>query len=118
MTEAGVSAAQLAQRSGLTEAAISLLRSGRREPSYRTVRLLSAALPALGGIDPEQLAHEAIEAAIVDIREGKMVVVMDDEDRENEGDLVCAAEFVTPDGFEELERRTYDDTEFVFLRAP
>src|ERR1043165_624686 len=29
-----------------------------------------------------------------------------------------AAQFVTPDGFEELERRTYDDTEFVFLRKP
>jgi len=28
-----------------------------------------------------------------------------------------AAEFVAPDGFEELERRVYDDTEFVFLRA-
>jgi 16S rRNA (guanine966-N2)-methyltransferase len=27
-----------------------------------------------------------------------------------------AAEFVTPDGFEELERRAYDDTEFTFLR--
>jgi 16S rRNA (guanine966-N2)-methyltransferase len=29
-----------------------------------------------------------------------------------------AAEFATPDGFEELERRVYDDTEFVFLRSP
>ena len=29
-----------------------------------------------------------------------------------------AAEFVAPDGFEELERRAYDDTEFTFLRAP
>jgi 16S rRNA (guanine966-N2)-methyltransferase len=28
-----------------------------------------------------------------------------------------AAAFVTPEGFDELERRTYDDTEFVFLRA-
>jgi 16S rRNA (guanine966-N2)-methyltransferase len=28
-----------------------------------------------------------------------------------------AAEFVAPEGFEELERRAYDDTEFVFLRA-
>jgi 16S rRNA (guanine966-N2)-methyltransferase len=29
-----------------------------------------------------------------------------------------AAEFAAPDGFEELERRVYDDTEFVFLRSP
>jgi 3,4-dihydroxy 2-butanone 4-phosphate synthase/GTP cyclohydrolase II len=38
-----------------------------------------------------------IEEAIEDIREGRMVVVCDDEDRENEGDLVIAAEFVTPE---------------------
>jgi 3,4-dihydroxy 2-butanone 4-phosphate synthase/GTP cyclohydrolase II len=38
-----------------------------------------------------------IEQAIEDIREGKMVVVCDDEDRENEGDLVMAAQFVTPE---------------------
>jgi 3,4-dihydroxy 2-butanone 4-phosphate synthase/GTP cyclohydrolase II len=38
-----------------------------------------------------------IEVAIAAIREGKMVVVVDDEDRENEGDLTIAAERVTPD---------------------
>jgi len=38
-----------------------------------------------------------IEAALDDIRHGKMVILVDDEDRENEGDLVCAAELVTPE---------------------
>ncbi|MDC0336225.1 3,4-dihydroxy-2-butanone-4-phosphate synthase, partial [Pseudodesulfovibrio sp.] len=38
-----------------------------------------------------------IEDAIEDIRQGKMVIMVDDEDRENEGDLVCAAEAVTPE---------------------
>ncbi|BDQ33740.1 bifunctional 3,4-dihydroxy-2-butanone-4-phosphate synthase/GTP cyclohydrolase II [Pseudodesulfovibrio portus] len=38
-----------------------------------------------------------IEEAIEDIRLGKMVIMVDDEDRENEGDLVCAAEAVTPE---------------------
>lgn len=37
----------------------------------------------------------SIEELIEDIRQGKMVVLMDDEDRENEGDLVMAAEHVT-----------------------
>ena len=37
-----------------------------------------------------------IEQAITDIRDGKFVVVADDEDRENEGDLICAAQLVTP----------------------
>jgi 3,4-dihydroxy 2-butanone 4-phosphate synthase/GTP cyclohydrolase II len=38
-----------------------------------------------------------IEEAIQDIRDGKMVIVVDDEDRENEGDLLMAAEKVTPE---------------------
>ena len=38
-----------------------------------------------------------IEQAINDIKNGKMIVVVDDEDRENEGDLICAAETVTPE---------------------
>jgi len=38
-----------------------------------------------------------IEAAIEEIREGRMVVVVDDPDRENEGDLVVASQFATPD---------------------
>jgi 3,4-dihydroxy 2-butanone 4-phosphate synthase / GTP cyclohydrolase II len=38
-----------------------------------------------------------VEQAIADIRGGKFVIVADDEDRENEGDLICAAELVTPE---------------------
>ena len=38
-----------------------------------------------------------IEEAIEDFREGKFVIVVDDEDRENEGDLIIAAEKVTPE---------------------
>ncbi|MBU00239.1 MAG: bifunctional 3,4-dihydroxy-2-butanone-4-phosphate synthase/GTP cyclohydrolase II [Gemmatimonadetes bacterium] len=40
---------------------------------------------------------ETVEKAIADIREGRMIIVADDEDRENEGDLVMAAAKVTPD---------------------
>jgi 3,4-dihydroxy 2-butanone 4-phosphate synthase/GTP cyclohydrolase II len=38
-----------------------------------------------------------IEEAIEDIRNGKIIIVVDDEDRENEGDFICAAETITPD---------------------
>ena len=38
-----------------------------------------------------------IEAAIEAFRDGRMLIVVDDEDRENEGDLTIAAEKVTPD---------------------
>ncbi len=40
---------------------------------------------------------DSILGAIEDIRQGKLVILVDDEDRENEGDLVCAAEKITPD---------------------
>ena len=39
----------------------------------------------------------SIEEAIKDVREGKMIVIVDDEDRENEGDLMIAAEKITPE---------------------
>jgi 3,4-dihydroxy 2-butanone 4-phosphate synthase/GTP cyclohydrolase II len=38
-----------------------------------------------------------IEEAIEDIRNGKLIIVVDDEDRENEGDFICAAEKITPE---------------------
>ncbi|HWZ26964.1 MAG TPA: bifunctional 3,4-dihydroxy-2-butanone-4-phosphate synthase/GTP cyclohydrolase II [Gemmatimonadales bacterium] len=43
------------------------------------------------------MSHELVEQAIADIRAGKLVIVADDEDRENEGDLVGAADRVTPE---------------------
>ena len=40
---------------------------------------------------------DSIESAIADIRAGKVVIVVDDEDRENEGDFICAAACATPE---------------------
>jgi len=40
---------------------------------------------------------DSIESAIESIRDGKIVIVVDDEDRENEGDFICAAEKITPE---------------------
>lgn len=45
-----------------------------------------------------------IEAALEDIRQGKMVILIDDEDRENEGDLTMAAEMVTPEAINFMAR--------------
>ncbi len=45
----------------------------------------------------EAIVFSTVEEALEDIAAGKMIVVVDDEDRENEGDLVMAAEHVTPD---------------------
>ena len=46
---------------------------------------------------PENAALNTIPEILDDIREGRMVVIMDDEDRENEGDLVMAASKVRPE---------------------
>lgn len=45
----------------------------------------------------ERIQLDTIEAAIDDIRKGKIIIVVDDEDRENEGDFLAAAECVTPE---------------------
>src|ERR1039457_5736044 len=45
-----------------------------------------------------------IEDAIEDIKQGKMVILVDDEDRENEGDLTMAAEMVTPEAINFMAR--------------
>jgi 3,4-dihydroxy 2-butanone 4-phosphate synthase/GTP cyclohydrolase II len=50
-------------------------------------------------LTPEEIrtAIASVEAAVEDIRAGKLVILVDDADRENEGDLCCAAEKVTPE---------------------
>ena len=48
-------------------------------------------------MDPKPVILDSIEDAIDDFRHGKMVIVVDDEDRENEGDIIVAAETITPE---------------------
>ncbi|MHB2007463.1 MAG: 3,4-dihydroxy-2-butanone-4-phosphate synthase, partial [Acidobacteriaceae bacterium] len=45
-----------------------------------------------------------VPTALEEIRAGRMIVVVDDEDRENEGDLTLAAEFVTPEAINFMAR--------------
>jgi len=45
----------------------------------------------------EKSPFNTIDEAIEDIRRGKLIIVVDDEDRENEGDFICAAELTTPE---------------------
>ena len=56
--------------------------------------------------------YSTIDEALAEIREGRMIIVVDDEDRENEGDLVMAAQFATPEAvnFMAKEARGLDDT--------
>src|SRR5206468_12179305 len=63
-----------------------------RTAARRAARRRGARAPGI-----ETMAFGTIEQALADLRAGKFVVVADDEDRENEGDLICAAELVTPE---------------------
>lgn len=48
-------------------------------------------------MDSDKIKLDSIEDALVDFREGKMIIVVDDEDRENEGDIIVAAEKISPE---------------------
>ena len=54
--------------------------------------------------ESEKAAFATVEEAVEEIRAGRMVVVVDDEDRENEGDLTLAAEFVTAEAINFMAR--------------
>jgi 3,4-dihydroxy 2-butanone 4-phosphate synthase len=55
-----------------------------------------SATPA--GAVPEPFKFDPVADAVAAIKNGEFVVVMDDEDRENEGDIICAASKVTAEG--------------------
>ncbi len=50
------------------------------------------------------MAIAGIEDIIKDVKEGKLVIIVDDEDRENEGDVMIAAEKVTPEAINFMAR--------------
>ena len=58
-------------------------------------------LTLLSDLPPSQqgsaIAFDPIADALAAIRNGESIVVVDDENRENEGDLICAAQFATPE---------------------
>ncbi|QQE66795.1 GTP cyclohydrolase II [Leptolyngbya sp. BL0902] len=56
----------------------------------------SAAQPSTDASPPD-FQFDSIESALQDLAAGKSIVVVDDENRENEGDVICAAQFATPD---------------------
>ena len=51
----------------------------------------------MNGYNDLEFRFNTIEEAIQDIKQGKMIIVVDDPDRENEGDLIMAAELVNPE---------------------
>src|ERR1700739_3171813 len=59
---------------------------------------MSKVLPLTGKASPSVATpFNSVDEILAELRAGRMVVIMDDEDRENEGDLIMAAESVTPE---------------------
>ncbi len=58
---------------------------------------MSVQLSPLPGSEPESFGIATVAEIIAELRAGRIVILVDEEDRENEGDLVMAAEFVTPE---------------------
>ena len=52
-----------------------------------------------------------IEEALEDLRQGKIIMVTDDPDRENEGDFICAAEFATTENINFIRRFSLQEAE-------
>src|SRR6266498_4902650 len=72
---------------------MSINRRTRSDPDVAEPAILADRRRAVGGTIP----FATVEEAVADIRQGKMVVVVDDPGRENEGDLTIAAQFATPE---------------------
>src|ERR1700733_979727 len=63
-------------------------------------------LPGKGAPPPGAASLNSVEELLAELRAGRMVIVMDDEDRENEGDLIMAAEHATPEAVAFMIRHT------------
>ena len=70
---------------------------------------MSKVLPLTGKSPPKSLAGASLSSVgelLAELRAGRMVIIMDDEDRENEGDLIMAAEHATPEAVAFMIRHT------------
>jgi 3,4-dihydroxy 2-butanone 4-phosphate synthase/GTP cyclohydrolase II len=112
LANSGTSQSELARRLGITQGRVSQLVAGA-QPSLELARKIAAATgnkvrPEDFGEDPmtSMSTLDSVEEAIKAIANGEMVVVVDDDDRENEGDLIAAAAKITPEQMAFMVRHT------------
>jgi 3,4-dihydroxy 2-butanone 4-phosphate synthase/GTP cyclohydrolase II len=112
LTYSGMSQSELARRLGVTQGRVSQLVAGA-QPSLELANKIAAVTG--NKVRPQDfgdktMAHEmkldTVEEATKAIAEGQMVVVVDDDDRENEGDLIAAASKITPEQMAFMVRHT------------
>src|SRR5580692_7923461 len=68
-----------------------------RTPHYSLSPSFRYTMPSRHNMTPDQPIFATVEEAVEETRQGRMIVLVDDEDRENEGDLTLAAEKITPE---------------------
>ncbi len=117
LKKSGMTQAALAGRLGVSQGRISQLIAGDVPSLELALKIESltkgAVTPAdfapegLTGMNPKQNSElDTVDEAVQALREGQMVVVVDDDDRENEGDLIAAASLITPEQMAFMIRHT------------
>ena len=100
LTEGGIEAEQLSCEAAPNSHSLAYLRTKKEKMGHQLrlngTRAVDRVQP-IGSIDQNEFSFASVEAAIREFKAGRMIVVVDDEDRENEGDLTMAAEMITPD---------------------
>jgi 3,4-dihydroxy-2-butanone 4-phosphate synthase/GTP cyclohydrolase II len=94
LLDAGIEVAEVRCEAAPNPHSLDYLRS-KKERLGHTLRL--GLCDTTGDLARQDFQFASIDTAIAELRAGRMIVVVDDEDRENEGDLTMAAELITPD---------------------
>ncbi len=100
LTDGGIEAEQLSCEAAPNSHSLAYLRAKKEKMGHQLrlngTRAVDRIQP-IGSIDQNEFSFASVEDAIREFKAGRMIVVVDDEDRENEGDLTMAAEMITPE---------------------
>ncbi len=100
LTDGGIEAEQLSCEAAPNSHSLAYLRTKKEKMGHQLrlngTRAVDRFQP-VGSIDQNEFSFASVEDAIREFKAGRMIVVVDDEDRENEGDLTMAAELITPE---------------------
>src|SRR6266568_4468940 len=107
LTDGGIEAEQLSCEAAPNSRSLAYLRT-KKEKMGHQLRLNGTRavdhIQPIGSIDQNEFSFASVEDAIREFKAGRMIVVVDDEDRENEGDLTMAAEMITPEAINFMAR--------------
>src|SRR6266851_2888706 len=107
LTDGGIEVDQLSCEAAPNSHSLAYLRTKKEKMGHQLrlngTRAVDRIQP-IGSIDQNEFSFASVEDAIREFKAGRMIVVVDDEDRENEGDLTMAAEMITPEAINFMAR--------------